>query len=112
MVSRTVAVALGILIFALGCATGKLPGQSVANYILQRDALGIVMLLDRAADNNVCTQRKIINTEIVEPPPNPGKDPWVEKWTVDRCGQMDYYKVTFTPTPKIGGTDFGVSGWK
>lgn len=112
MIPRTFGVFLGIATFVIGCATGKLPGQSGANYILQQDALAFVMMLDQAADNNVCTQRRVINTEIIDFPINPGKDPWTEKWTVDRCGEEAYYKIGFTPTPKIGGTDFSVSAWK
>ena len=100
MVSQTVAVALSIATFAVGCATMKLPGQSIANSFLQSEAFDSVMYFEGVADNNVCKQRKVINTEIVDPPKNPGKDPWVEKWTVYRCGNMAYYRVWFKPKPK------------
>lgn len=103
-------VIFGVTIFFIGCATMKLPGQSGANYILQRDASQFVMLLESAADNT-CKHSKIVNTEIIDYPKNPGKDPWTERWTVDRCGNLVYYKVVFTPSPE-GGTKFSVSLWK
>lgn len=93
----------------VGCAIAKLPGTSGANYILQRDASQFVMILEAAGDNT-CKQSKIVNTEITEQPNNPGKDPWTEKWTVDRCGKLVYYRIKFTPSPK-GGTDFTVGRW-
>ena len=101
---------LSAVIFVVGCATAKLPGTSGAGYILQRDASQFVMILESAGDNT-CKQSKIINTEITEHPKNPGKDPWTEKWTVDRCGKQVYYRVQFTPSPR-GGTDFSVGLWK
>ncbi len=118
MVFRGLAVAVGIGAIAFGCASmnlpglSKLPGQSGASSTLQNDALQYVMILDMAADNSVCRQRKVVNTEIVDYPKNPGKDLWTEKWTVDRCGKTAYYKIAFTPTPQIGGTDIRVSVWK
>ena len=112
MLSRTSAVSLGLLVFMVGCATMKLPGQSGADYALQRDALGTLMFSDQIADDSHCGHRNVVNTEITDPPRNPGKDPWVEKWTLDRCGKLIYYKVTFTPTPVRGGTDYSVSTWE
>ena len=99
-------VAISILV---GCATAKLPGTSGANYVLQQDALQFVMILEAAGDKT-CKQSKVVNTEIAEQPNNPGKDPWTEKWTVDRCGKLVYYRVKFTPSPR-GGTDFSVGVW-
>jgi hypothetical protein len=110
MVSRRLKVIFMVTMFLVSCATMKLPGQSGADYILQRDASQFVMLLESAADNT-CKQSKIVNTEIIDYPKNPGKDPWTERWTVDRCGNLVYYKVEFTPSPRRG-TDFSVSVWK
>jgi hypothetical protein len=109
MISQRLIVAFLVTMFLVGCATMKLPGQSGANSILQRDASQMVMLLESVEDNT-CKQSKIINTEIVDYPKNPGKDPWTERWTVDRCGKLVYYRVVFTPSPG-GGTDFGVNLW-
>lgn len=113
MVSKKVIVTLCVILFAVGCATTrlptmKLPGQSGASAVLQRDVLQMPMFWP----DSICKQVKVVNTEIVDYPKNPGKDPWTEKWTVDRCGEMVYYEVVFTPTPEIGGTDFRVSIWK
>ena len=88
-----------------GATTKKLPGESLADYTLQGDAGYVVMMLERIIDDT-CEQREFVNTEIIEYPENPGKDPWTERWTIDRCGELVYYKVEFTPSPS-GGTDFG-----
>jgi len=110
MASWRLKVILMVTLFLASCATMKLPGQSGASYLLQRDASQFVMLLESSADNT-CKQSKIVNTEIIDYPKNPGKDPWTERWTVDRCGSLVYYKVKFTPSSG-GGTDFSVSVWK
>ncbi len=116
MVSRGLKVLFMVTIFMVttflvgGATTTKLPGQSLADYILQRDAGRVVMILDGAIDDT-CKQREIVNTEIIEYPENPSKDPWTERWTVDRCGELVYYKVVFTPSSS-GGTTFFVSVWK
>ena len=117
MVSPRLQVILVVTILIAGCATPSpsrsmttLPGQSIANYVLQRDASQTVAILDSAADNT-CKQRKIVNTETIDYPKNPSKDSWTERWTVDRCGTLIYYKMGFTPSTR-GGTDFSVSVWK
>jgi len=113
MIYRSLAVLFVIGVSILGCAlpatTKKLPGQSIANSQLQRDTMQLVALKEVVADNT-CKQRKVINTEIVDSPKTIGKDPWTERWTVDRCGNMVQYKINFTPDQK-GGTDFTVSNY-
>lgn len=47
-------------------------------------------------------------TSIASPQPQGSMDPWVERWTVDRCGVSVYYRVELRPN-KSGGKDFGVS---
>ena len=49
-----------------------------------------------------CETRKIVNTEVVDPPPR-GGGAWKERWTLDRCGVLVEYEVKFTPHPG-GGT--------
>ncbi|MCH8348102.1 MAG: hypothetical protein IH901_06385 [Proteobacteria bacterium] len=111
MVSRGLKVLFMVTIFlVVFTAMKKLPGQSGADKKLQRAAFETVMIIDYSKDTT-CEQRKIVNTEIIDYPKNPGKDPWTERWTVDRCGKLVFYKVEFTPSPG-GGTDIHTSDWK
>jgi len=95
----------------------RLPGVSAADNELQRGAANMLWMLEGIADVRnpelaaACelTERRIINTEVTKLPKKPGRSPWKEKWTVDRCGDVVYYSIKFTPTPKQGGTDFEVS---
>lgn len=97
--------------------SSRLPGVSAADNQLQRNAAEMLWMLeglesvrnpDLAAGCEL-TERRIINTEVTKLPKKPGRSPWKEKWTVDRCGDVVYYSIKFTPTPKQGGTDFEVS---
>jgi hypothetical protein len=103
-------VVVATLTIACASKSVQLPGNTMADQVLQRDAAQFVMLLE-SAEQSRCAQRKIINTEVKEPPADAGKDTWVERWTVDRCGSLVYYKVTFTPSPG-GGTDVAVTLWE
>jgi len=95
----------------------RLPGVSGADSQLQRGAANMIWILEgisiarQGNDVQTCVleERRIINTEVLKLPKRPGKSPWVEKWTVDRCGELVYYSIKFTPTPKTGGTEFNVS---
>lgn len=86
----------------------RLPGVSGADNELQRGAARMIWFLE-ALDDRECEDRRIVDTAILKLPRKPGRSPWTEKWTVDRCGELVFYKIRFTPTPDIGGTDFKVS---
>lgn len=86
----------------------RLPGVSGADDALQRGAARMIWFLE-ALDDRECEDRRIVDTAILKLPRKPGRSPWTEKWTVDRCGELVFYKIRFTPTPDIGGTDFKVS---
>lgn len=85
---------------------GKLPGKSIADARLQKDVLSTVWILDAVGDN-VCTQRKVVDTAVTIIGQRPGVDPWTEQWAVERCGKRVDYVVEFKPAPS-GGTDFQV----
>ena len=91
------------------CATQKMPGTTIASSDAQTDVALSVMGFESAVDST-CKQSRIVNTEVTEHPKDRDKDPWTEKWTVDRCGEMVPYKVAFRPSPS-GGT-YSVSPWK
>lgn len=75
---------------------------------LQKDAKQFVMMFEGIFGAD-CRKPKVTAKQITEQPKKPGKSMWVEKWTVDRCGENFYYLITFTPTPSKGGTDFSVA---
>lgn len=79
-------------------------GESVATPPLQQDVMSTIVMLDSAKAPD-CANHKILDTELIERSRRPRQ--YVERWTVDRCGQAVRYRVTFTPNPR-GGTDFSV----
>lgn len=101
-----------ILLVSAGCATTRLPGETITLSLLQRDVLNQIMLLDRAFFDDKCHHRKVVNTEVIEPPKDvriegdrPLQGNWAERWTLDRCGTLASYRIEFTLDGK-GGTYF------
>ena len=104
-----------VLVFV--CFTTTLQGDSGesvqqiafmgADKRLQKDAKQLVMMYESVFGID-CRKPKITEMQITEPPEKPGESMWVEKWTVDRCGEDLYYVITFTPTPSKGGTDISM----
>jgi hypothetical protein len=113
--------------------TTAVPGSSIADLILQRDAVGFLSQRDFAAagPEGTCDGRKVIDTEVVQPlegatveGDRPMGGQWVERWTLkrlysgvrapapssaeadERCGKPVRYLVRFSTTPK--GTTFTV----
>ena len=94
-----------LCVAAIGAsAFARVPDETGASKVLQRDVSRFIVILDTAADT-ACKHRKIVNTQVIEVHPT-GKS-GVERWTVNRCGKLVHYRVTFTSSPR-GGTDFGV----
>ena len=75
---------------------------------LQKDAKALVMVYESIFGAG-CRKPEVSDREIAEPPDKPGESVWVEKWTLNRCGDDVYYMITFTPTPSRGGTDISVA---
>jgi hypothetical protein len=84
----------------------RLPGASLASSVLQSDVARNIDLLESIVGAG-CKSARVVNTEIMEPPARINVDPWVERWTVDRCGASVHYRVELNPS-KHGGTDFAV----
>lgn len=105
--SRT--MILGLLLLQSPTSTGAengLPGASIADAKLKKDVLGIVQIQEMVFGAG-CQSWRIVDTEVTTPPAQRNIDPWVERWTVDRCGTTVRYRIAFTPSPH-GGTRFGV----
>jgi len=118
---------------SLTVETTTVPGATIADLVLQRDALGFLSQRDfsAAGPEGTCDGRKVVNTEIVQPLEGAaveGERPiggqWVERWTLrrlysgvrapapssaeadEKCGKPVRYLVRFSTTPK--GTTFTV----
>lgn len=90
-----------------------LPGNTIADHILQRDTLAFLAQRDlwEAGPEARCRTRKIVATEVLAPVDGgevegarPVGGRWVERWTLDRCGAPVDYVIRFTTTRK--GTTF------
>jgi hypothetical protein len=94
-------------------ATTAVPGDTLADRILQRDTLAFLAQRDlsEAGPEARCRIRKVVGTEVVTPVEGgqvegdrPIAGRWVERWALDRCGTSVAYLIRFTTTPK--GTTF------
>jgi hypothetical protein len=102
--NRVRAGLLFLAIVSVACATrSTLPGHSRADVALQRAASRAVLSAD-VLEPPACASGTIVYTEVVTPPTTPEPSPWVERWTVEHCGQRLAYLLTFTPD--VGGTTF------
>jgi hypothetical protein len=77
--------------------------MTTANPQLEKDTLFMVIGMDRAEDKG-CNQRKIANSEVIATDSKKA----VERWTIDRCGTLFRYGITYTPSPN-GGTMIGIN---
>lgn len=104
------AVAVNFVAYVTGCSAPgpKLPGDSLADSRLQRDTVPLVSVYEMSAGSE-CDRSRIADTAVATFPEIVGMSPWIETWTVDRCGELVHYKITYTPTPARGGTDIAVS---
>jgi hypothetical protein len=90
-----------------GCASGpapksSLPGTTTASPQLERDTVALVLGMDQVADCT-CNERKVIGREV-RATETTGV---LEHWTVDRCGTILRYTVTYSRSP-AGGTLIGL----
>jgi hypothetical protein len=86
-----------------GCATATVTGSTASGRLLS-DTKRMVLMIDSARTPDCREQRHITAEPITSDKPSV----IVERWHVERCGTTKNYRVTFTPTPSIGGTDFGI----
>jgi len=89
------------------------PGDTLADRILQRDTLAFLAQRDLSAAGPEarCRARKVVGTEVLVPleggqleGDRPIAGQWVERWTLDRCGASVGYVIRFTTSRK--GTTF------
>jgi hypothetical protein len=105
-------IAASLLAAALLASCASTSGPTVigsaASGVLLRDAASMVLLIDSAAAPE-CKEARRITAEPISSD-KPGTT--VEHWQVERCGTTKLYRVHFTPTPDIGGTDFAIEAEK
>ena len=84
-----------------------LPGGTIADYMLQTDALNIVTTAAVTRIDKECSEASVTDTAVSQPPDGAGQ-PWKERWSVDACGEPQEIDVDFTPSPQ-GGTNISVT---
>ena len=91
----------------------RVPGDTIADPILQRDTLAFLTQRDlaEAGLEARCRSRKVVATTVLEPleggqveGDRPVAGRWVERWTLDRCGASVGYLIRFNTTRT--GTSF------
>jgi hypothetical protein len=92
---------VGTNLMAFRSALG-LPGPTSASPRLEKDTLSMIMILDSGHDAS-CKQRTVEKREIISAHATGAQ----EQWTLNRCGTLVLYRVTYTPSPK-GGTNLSV----
>jgi hypothetical protein len=96
---------VGATLMFCGCAGPRatVTGSAASGRLL-RDTTRMVLIVDSARMPN-CKERRIINAQLLVSE-KPGTI--AERWQVERCGQTKFYRITYTSTPSIGGTDIDV----
>ena len=94
-----------IVIGLAACTTATTLGKTRASPKVQGDVMEIIQVLE-AASVQSCDERKLVRTEVVKTATAQDYTA-VERWTIDRCGKLISYFVTFKPGPS-GGVDFSV----
>jgi len=81
-----------------------LPGTSIADPILQRDAVPYAMTGMAAIAPKDCKESPAINTKFkswdsgeLPDAKGPGRRPWKEEWTVRLCGVSGVVPIHFVP---------------
>jgi len=90
----------------MACATSPeatVIGSSVSGKLLS-DTKNLVMVVDAARAPD-CGEAREITAELVEP----DKEGLVaERWKVERCGSVKFYRIHYRPTSSTAGMDFSV----
>ena len=96
---------VGSVLMLAGCvAPGPVVTGSSASGRLLHDTTRTVLIVDSARRPD-CKERRVISAEPLLAD-KPGAI--AERWRVECAGANKFYRITFTPTPSIGGTDFSV----
>jgi len=94
-----------IVLALAACATVTAPEKTKASARIQSDVMDVIHVLETASGPS-CDERKLVKTEVVQRATAVDYSA-VERWTIDRCGKLVQYLVTFKPGAN-GGVDFSV----
>jgi hypothetical protein len=99
-------ITMPIVLALAACATSTAPApeKTRASQKVQSDVMDIIQVLE-AGSGERC-ERKVVDTEVVKRA-TAADYTAVERWTIERCGKLVRYLVTFKPGPS-GGIDFSV----
>jgi hypothetical protein len=79
-----------------------LPGFTITDPLLQRDASHGAKVYARSVQPEGCEKAILTDTRVPTPPENGG--PWRELWSFDLCSTAADVEMTFTPSPRAGTT--------
>jgi len=96
---------LPVVFVLAACATSMTPEKTRASKKVQGEVMEIIHVLE-AGSAQSCDERKLVNTEVVKKATAEDYTA-IERWTIDRCGKLVRYLVTFKLGPG-GGVDFAV----
>jgi hypothetical protein len=94
-----------LLGFELAACAATAPEKTKASARIQSDVMDVIRVLETASGPS-CDERRLVTTEVVKRATAEDYSA-VERWTIDRCGKLIGYFVTFKPGPN-GGVDFSV----
>jgi hypothetical protein len=94
-----------IVLALAACAMVTAPEKTRASARVQSDVMDVIRVLETASGPS-CDERKLAKTEVVKRATAEDYSA-VERWTIDRCGKLIGYLVTFKPGAN-GGVDFSV----
>jgi hypothetical protein len=97
--------AMPILFALAACAAATTPERTKASARVQSDVMDVIRVLETASGPS-CDERKLMKTEVVKRATAEDYSA-VERWTIDRCGKLSGYLVTFKRGAN-GGVDFSV----
>jgi hypothetical protein len=85
-----------------------LPGGTITDPVLQRDASHGAKSVVKTLRPQGCDHTTLTDTRLTSPPDGAGT-PWVERWTYDQCAVKAEVDMTFTPSANGGGTTWNAS---
>ena len=79
-----------------------LPGFTITDPLLQRDASHGAKAYARTVQPEGCEKAILVDTRVAAPPEGGG--PWRERWSFDLCSTAADVEMTFTPSSRGGTT--------
>ena len=78
-------------------------------FIKLQEAIQIVKNKKSEVPTCELNERKIVLMEVLDVTQKAGQSSWIEKWIVDRCGQLIHYTYQVTRTLKEGQPNYDIT---